>query len=452
MPRRNYLFILAMAVGSLACYSATDHNRYGRYFSEVMNKIDQYYVKRVDNDELFDAAVNGMLQTLDENSKFYEPEDAKAKLLSIIDQRYGGVGIEVGEEPKTGQIVVRGTIVGSPAYEADILAGDRLTRIDDRVVKTDKSGMADLTLEESTKLIRGPIGTSVRLELARPGHAEPIQVTLKRTEIKVDSVLGDSRNADDSWNFHLAANPEIAYIRIHAFGDRTAEEMQAALKSLDIDKLKGLVLDLRGDPGGRLDAAVDVCSFFSPPGETVVTTRGRDGKVQEREVTHGPAVCTDVPMVVLIDGYSASASEIVSACLQDYHRAVICGTRSFGKGTVQRIISVKGNGVLKLTTATFWRPSNKNIHRHKDSKDTDEWGVTPDKGFVVKMSEKETEDWLKDRAARDVVHRSQPPVAATEHPRPETTPAIDPQLQRALDYLEHKPAEAAPAAEKKAAA
>ena len=138
MPRRNYLFILAMAVVSLACYGATDHNRYGRYFSEVMNKIDQYYVKRVDNDELFDAAVNGMLQTLDENSRFYEPEDAKTKLLSIIDQRYGGVGIEVGEDAKTGQIVVRGTIVGSPAYEADILAGDRLTRIDDRAVKAEK--------------------------------------------------------------------------------------------------------------------------------------------------------------------------------------------------------------------------------------------------------------------------------------------------------------------------
>ena len=237
-------------------------------------------------------------------------------------------------------------------------------------------------------------------------------MTLKRTEINVDSVLGDSRNADDSWNFHLAANPEIGYIphpRVRR--DRTAEEMQAAkLKSLEADKLKGLVIDLRGDRGGRLDTAIDVASLFIPAGETVVTTRGRDGKVQEREVTHGPAICTDVPMVVLIDAYSASASEIVSACLQDYQRAVICGTRSFGKGTVQRIISVKGNGVLKLTTATFWRPNNKNIHRHKDAKDTDEWGVMPDKGFVVKMSEKETEDWLKNRQARA---RCRPPSPTT---------------------------------------
>ena len=150
---------------------------------------------------------------------------------------------------------------------------------------------------------------------------------------------------------------------------------------------------------------------------------------------------------------SASASEIVAACLQDYHRAVICGTRSFGKGTVQRIIPVTGNNsVLKLTTATFWRPSNKNIHRHKDAKETDEWGVLPDKGFAVKMSEKETEDWLKNRSARNVVHRARPPVAATDPPQHEAAPPIDPQLQRALDYLEHKPAEASPPAEKKAAA
>jgi carboxyl-terminal processing protease len=453
MPRRNYLFILAMAVGSLVCYRATDHNRYGRYFSEVMNRIDQYYVKRVDNEALFEAAVNGMLQTLDENSKFYEPEDANSKLLSVIDQRYGGVGIEVSEDPKTEQIVVKDTIVGSPAYAADILAGDRITRIDNRVVNTDGAGIADLTLEEATRLIRGPIDTLVHLELARAGHAEPVKVTLERTLVKVESVLGDSRNADDRWNFRLSGHPEIGYIRIHAFGDRTADELQQALAAIDADKLKGLVLDLRGDPGGRLDVAVDVCSLFVAPEQTVVTTRGRDARELEKMVSHGPAICTDVPMVVLIDGFSASASEIVAACLQDYHRAVICGQRSFGKGTVQRIIPVNGNNsVLKLTTATYWRPSNKNIHRYKDAKDTDEWGVVPDKGFAVKMSEKQTEDWLMSRAARDIVHRARPPVAKLDRPRPDAPAAIDPQLQRALDYLDsNKSDEASPRAKKAAA-
>ena len=308
MPRRNCLIILAMAAFvSLACYKATDHSRYGRYFSEVMSKIDRYYVKPVDNDELFDAAVNGMLKTLDENSKFYEPEEARSKLLSIIEQHFGGVGLEVSEDAKTGQIFVRNTIIGSPAYDADILAGDRITRIDDRVVKFDSDGMADLPLEDSKTLVRGPVGTSVRLELERAGRAKPVQVTLKRTDIKVDSVLGDSRNADDSWNFLLAGQLGIGYIRIQSFGDRTPEELKTALVAIDANKLKGLVLDLRGDRGGRLDAAIDVASLFIPPGETVITTRGRDGKVQETEVSHGPAICTDVPMVVLIDSMHAAA-------------------------------------------------------------------------------------------------------------------------------------------------
>lgn len=435
-----------MAVVSFACYGAVDHNRYGRFFAEVINKVDRDYVKPVDKEKLFDAAVNGMLATLDENSKFYEPEDAQSKLLSVIDQQFGGVGIEVSADPATQQIVVRGTIVGSPAYAAHLLVGDRIAGIDGQSIAPDPNRTTGPSLiEQATKLIRGPIGTTVRLELIRAGQAKPVEVTLERAEIRVDSVLGDSRNADDSWNFHLAGHPEIGYVRIRSFGDRTPQELQTALTSIGADKLKGLVLDLRGDPGGRLDAAIDVCSFFIPSGQTVVTTRGRNDRVQEREISHGPAICTDVPMVVLIDSMSASASEIVSACLQDYHRAVICGQRSFGKGTVQRIIPMGGNNsVLKLTTATYWRPSNKNIHRHKGAKDSDEWGVLPDKGFEVKMTDKELDDWLKDRAARDVVHRSQPP-AIGDDPHAEAAAAIDPQLQRAVDYLEHKPAEAAPA-------
>ena len=457
MPRRNYLIILAVAVASLACYRATDHNRYGRFFSEVLNKVDRYYVKPVNDEELFDAAVNGMLETLDENSKFYEPEDARSKLLSVIDQRYGGVGIEVTEEEKGSQLVISGTFVGSPAYDADILAGDRITKIDDWVVKVEPPSGPDAEQgmrlsERATKLIRGPIGTTVRLELARAGHDKPIVVTLKRSEVKVDSVFGYSRMPDDSWDFLLAGRPEIGYVRVRSFGDRTAKELQAALESIHADKLQGLVLDLRGDPGGRLDAAIDVCSLFIPPGQTVVTTRGRDARVLEREISAGPATFTHVPMVVLIDSLSASASEIVSACLQDYHRAVICGTRSFGKGTVQRIITMgRNNSVLKLTTATYWRPSNKNIHRHKDAKETDEWGVMPDKGFVVNMTDKQTEEWLKNRAARELVHRARPPADASHPPQPDTS-ALDPQLQRALDHLKHKPAEAtAPAAKKDAA-
>jgi carboxyl-terminal processing protease len=190
---------------------------------------------------------------------------------------------------------------------------------------------------------------------------------------------------------------------------------------------------LRFNGGGRLDAAVDVCGEFIPSDKTVVTIRGRDGQVQTEDRTDGPGTYGDVPMVVLVNSMSASASEIVAACLQDYHRAAIVGERSYGKGTVQRILTVEGNhSVLKLTTATYWRPSNKNIHRDKDAKPTDQWGVMPDEGLAVSMTEEQIKTLVKDRSERDIVHRAKPDAVA--HP-PASNAAIDPQLQKAIEYL-----------------
>jgi carboxyl-terminal processing protease len=285
-------------------------------------------------------------------------------------------------------------------------------------------------------MIRGKIGTSVRLSLERTGQIAPIDLSLTRAEVRVDSVLGDMRKDDDSWVFHLQGHPEIGYIRIGSegfsprggFGDRTAEEIKAALATLDEKKLKGLILDLRFNGGGRLDAAIDVCSQFLPPGEIVVTTRGRDGRILSEERSSGPGTFRDVPMVVLVNSMSASASEIVAACLQDHHRAAIAGQRSYGKGTVQKVLPVEGNqSVLKLTTATYWRPSNKNIHRDKDAKESDEWGVVPEKELALALNTADTEKVLNARAERDVVHRAQshPPAAD-----------VDAQLQRAVEYLE----------------
>ncbi len=212
------------------------------------------------------------------------------------------------------------------------------------------------------------------------------------------------------------------------------------MTALKNEHVKGLIIDLRFDPGGRLDTAVDVCSLFLPRGKTIVTTKGRDGKVVDEEVSKGPALMTDTPIVILVNSLSASASEIVAACLQDYHRAIICGQRTYGKGTVQRVLHVESNkSVLKLTTAHYWRPSNKNIDRRKDAKDTDEWGVMPDAGFAVPMDDKQTEAMLKERSERDVVHRAQPPATAGKTPPPVDVMKIDPQLKRAVEFLEKKP-------------
>jgi carboxyl-terminal processing protease len=430
MPRRNFLAILVVALVSFACYRVADHNPYGRYLADIINKIDRMYYRPVDREKLFDSAVVGMVNSLDEHSEFFAGNRARGFLASI-DQRYGGVGIGVKRDLEAKRILVTNTLVGSPAYQADVRWGDQIRKIDDKSVDA-------LEVAQVSELIRGPIGTTVKLSLERAGQPKPVDLALKRAEIRVDSVLGDTRNADDSWNFHLEGHPEIGYIRIGAegflphggFGDRTAEEIKAALATLDPRKLKGLILDLRFNGGGRLDAAISVCSEFIPPGKIVVTTRGRDGQVLTEELSKGPGTFGDVPMVVLVNSLSASASEIVAACLQDHHRAVVAGQRSYGKGTVQKVLPVEGNeGVLKLTTATYWRPSNKNIHRDKDAKESDVWGVMPDKDLAVSMTTAETEKMLDNRADRDVVHRAQ------TH---KTVPYIDAQLKRAIEYLEKK--------------
>jgi carboxyl-terminal processing protease len=437
MSRRNSLIILAAALVSLACYQVTDHHPYGRYFADIMNKINRMYYKPVDRESLFVSGVTGMLKNLDEHSQFMVGEEAR-DFLSGIDQRYGGVGIEVRKDPESKRLTVTNTIVGSPAYLADIHSGDDILKIDGKSIDSAE-------FDTVTGMIRGPIGTTVRLALHRPGKPSPLDLSLERAEVKTDSVLGDTRHADDSWNFHLADHPDIGYIRIGSegfsisrggFGDLTALELKTALATLDPKKLKGLILDLRFNGGGRLDAAVAVCGQFIPSGKTVVTIKGRDGQVQSEDVTDGPGTYTDFPMVVLVNGMSASASEIVAACLQDYHRAAIAGERSYGKGTVQRVLTVEGNqSVLKLTTATYWRPSNKNIHRDKDAKPTDQWGVMPDEGLTVSMTDDQIKALVKNRAERDIVHRAEPTADAK---LATSDPAVDPQLRRAVEYLRKK--------------
>ena len=288
MPRRNFLTILFVAAISFACYQVTDHNPYGRYFSDIMHKIDRMYYKSVDREKLFDTAVKGMVDSLDIHSEFMDRDEAR-KFLDAIDQRYGGIGIEINDDAEAKRIIVTDTLVGSPAYKASILAGDQILKIDD--ASADRLGFGAIS-----ERIRGQIGTPIRLTIQRPGESKPIEVALLRAEIKVDSVLGDTRNTDDSWNFHLAGHPEIAYIRIGGegfrasggFGDRTADELAAALATLDRHKLKGMIIDLRFNGGGRLDAAVNVCSEFIPKGQLVVTLKRRDGSRRGRRIVGRP--------------------------------------------------------------------------------------------------------------------------------------------------------------------
>lgn len=431
MPRRNYLLIFSAIIVSIVCYRAGDRNPLGRSFAEVADLIDRHYVGHVDRNALWSAAVRGMLTELgDPYSEYFAPK-AAADFEELLNQEFGGIGIYVDIDPQSKRPVVISPIVGSPAYKAGVLAGDVISKIDGQ-------STGGMKFADATALIRGKVGVPVQLMVERPGKTDPIQLPpIERDVINVDSVLGDTRTADGHWNFLIQHNPNIGYVRITSFGERTANELKAALTQLQSQGVQGLVLDLRDDPGGLLPAAIDVCNFFLPPGKPIVSLRGRDGKEQRRYTADGGEKFLDLPIVVLVDHGSASAAEIVAACLQDDGRAKIVGERSYGKGTVQNFIPLNADeGVLKLTTAGYWRPNGHNIHRRAGAKDTDEWGVTPDAGQEVKMSEDDFQKWVGWRRDRDKQLSQNSTEAKSSDAAQQSDFAEDRPLTKAIEQLE----------------
>lgn len=455
MPRRNLLVIIVVIALSLVCYQNVQHSRYGRILVDSMKLIEQRYVKPVASQELFEGAMEGMVDRLgDPHSSYISPADLET-FTSIIDQEFGGVGIEVTLDPDTKQLIVGRPFVGSPAYRAGVRAGDKILAVNGTSIK----GMA---LEDTVKLMRGKLGEAVVLRLLHEGETEPVDLKIVREKIHVDTVLGDLHNPDGSWNFFLDGEDRIGYLRINNFGKDTSDELQAALAWLKDHDMRALVLDLRDNPGGLLDAAVDICDLFVAKGD-IVTTRGRNAdQIQQRYRATGAAEYVNFPMAVLVNRNSASASEIVAACLQDHGRAVVVGERTYGKGTVQEVVELMDHcGALRLTTASYWRPSGKNINRphtaqkpepqadeaddgepekgaeekgKKTGDEEQEWGVTPNAGYEVLVKGKDRAKLLKERLSRDLKKQNGEPLEALS----------DPQLNKALDYLRH--AIAAPAA------
>ena len=250
--------------------------------------------------------------------------------------------------------------------------------------------------------LKGDVGTEVTFSVRHALTGKEETFTIKREVIHVDTVMGDSRLPDDSWNFMLDPEQKIGYIRITAFSRDTATDLKQALEKLRQQKMRALILDLRFNPGGLLTSAIEVCNLFIHEGR-IVSTKGRNTPERVWDATSSTKF-EGFPMVVLVNEYSASASEIVSACLQDHHRAIIIGERTWGKGSVQNVIELEdGKSALKLTTATYTRPNGHNIHRFPDAKETDEWGVKPDDGMEIKLSDSEMASLVTDRHQRDVV-------------------------------------------------
>jgi carboxyl-terminal processing protease len=374
-------------------------------FSTVMEKVRKDYVEgqNLKYQDLVYAALKGMLNTLDPHSEFMEPEKYK-ELQSDTQGAFGGLGIVISM--KDNFITVISPMEDSPGFKAGIMSGDRIIKIDGK--STEK-----MSLQDAVKNLRGEPGSDVKISILRPSSSQVKDYKLSRAVINIDMV----KDINGKKEFPISEN-KIGYIRLVQFGEKTSADLETALDKLKQEHMQGLVLDLRWNPGGLLDQAVDVCEKFLPRGNLVVTTEGRNpSQTLTRKAKGRGDELHNMPIVVLVNLGSASASEIVAGCLQDTKRAIILGEKTFGKGSVQSILPLSDGSALRLTTAKYYTPSHKVIH---------EEGITPD--IVVPMTEEDE---------RDVQLKHTPGgiQSLDDKERERVLSARDPQLDRAMDLL-----------------
>jgi carboxyl-terminal processing protease len=434
MPQRNLLILLLATALSYACYVRGGQNPFARYVASGLAEIEDDALEPVPSRELFDGAMEGMVETLrrhgDEHSQYF-PEDEADPLRSEIRQQFGGIGVQIrlaGDPPRL--TISSPPEPDTPAARANLLPGDQVQAIDGQPT-------AGMDMLRVLSLVRGDPGTVVQLTIQSEHHKSPRVIDLVREIIHIKSILGDVRAGDGTWQYRLQSDPRIAQVRITLFGDRTAEELADVLDQLVGEGVQGVILDLRDNAGGVLDAAVSVCGMFLPANRAIVETRGKNAEVRKRYETTGAGSYLDLPLAVIVNQESASAAEIVAAGLQDHHRAVVVGERSYGKGTVQQVIPLAGKSLLKLTWASFWRPSGKNIHRMAGATDSGEWGVVPDEGYEQRLTSEQYAAYRKYRSQRDLTNLDQSP---SEVDQPDETAGdfVDEQLMLAVKYLQAK--------------
>jgi carboxyl-terminal processing protease len=392
-----------------------DYYELYKLLADTVDQVDRNYVKEVDRRELIEAAVRGVMSKLDPYSAYIGPDEL-ALFRTSVDNEFGGIGIHVTADD--GDLKVVTPIYGTPAYRAGLQAGDHILEIDGK--STD-----GIQPDDAIRWMKGAEGTKVTIVVVHAGKTQEEKLTLLRERVHMETVLGDRRKADDHWDFMYDEKYQIGYVRITAFSLETAKELRAALEDLKRRKVGGLVVDLRFNPGGLLRSAIEVCDLFVSRGR-IVSTKGRNTPERFWDA-HGTAIFEGIPVAVLVNHYSASASEIMSACLQDHKLAVVMGERTWGKGSVQNIIELEnGRSALKLTTAAYKRPSGKNIHRFPNSTDKDEWGVMPDLGYELGLNERETHELLVDRRDRDVIAAHSVDKKSAAMPNPATPgPNVD---------------------------
>lgn len=386
-----------------------------KLFGDVFERVRAEYVEDVTDDKLIEAAINGMLTSLDPHSGYLDTERHRDMQVQTRGE-FGGLGIEVTME--NGLVKVVSPIDDTPAEKAGIQAGDYITQIDDQPVM-------GMTLAEAVEQMRGPVDSSIKLSLRREGREEEIDVSLQRAIIKISPV----RSSVEAGN--------VGYVRVTTFNEQTETAARDAIAKLRQDagnEMKGMVLDLRNNPGGLLDQAVSVSDLFLDRGE-IVSTRGRRPDAIQRFSAQSGDVINGLPMVVLINGGSASASEIVAGALQDHGRAVVMGTQSFGKGSVQTIMPLPGHGAIRLTTARYYTPAGTSIQAT---------GISPN--IMVPAARVEMLEETGNRREADLRNRlnnegertdpGEPPLQEEPQAGPTGDIETDYQLARAVDLLQ----------------
>ncbi len=384
-----------------------------KVFTEALSVVRRNYVEEVDSEKLIYDALKGMLKSLDPHSGFLTPDDFKEMQVDTRGE-FGGLGIQISI--RDGLLTVIAPIEDTPAWRAGIQAGDKIVKIEDEVTR-------DMTLHEAVDRMRGPKGTAITITIMREGLKKPKPYTIVRDIIKVKSVK--SRLMDDN----------IGYARVRQFQERTATDLKKALGELKEQGMDGLVLDLRNNPGGLLKSAVDVSSLFLPGDKLVVYIKDRVGTRNEYH-SNGRAAADNLPMVVLVNQGSASASEIVAGALKDWNRAVVLGVKTFGKGSVQSVMPLSDGSGLRLTTARYYTPKGTSIQNT---------GIAPD--IEVKLEAKNgamEHPVVREKDLEGRLENDQHKDAEGSGPKEEEETAVfvsqlaeedDTQLQRALDLL-----------------
>ncbi|MBI3015216.1 MAG: S41 family peptidase [Candidatus Tectomicrobia bacterium] len=381
-----------------------------RIFNDALYLIQANYVEELKPQQILYGAIQGMLKTLDPHSAFMEPAMYKEMQVET-EGSFGGLGIEI--TVKDDQLTIVAPIEGTPASRVGLKAGDKIIRIDGESTK-------DMNLQEAVKRMRGPKGSTVTLTIVREGLPAPKDFTMTRDVIRIQSVR--SRVIDGN----------IGYIRLRTFNRNSGEEMEKILTEIKKVKPKGIILDLRNNPGGLLDQAIKVSGLFLPKGELVVYTEGRASGTSKRYRANSSNVSITEPLVVLVNAGSASASEIVAGALQDQGRAVILGVRTFGKASVQSILPLSDGSALRLTTAKYFTPKGREIQAK---------GITPDivvAEIVPTQAAKQEERVVREKDLKGHLEGSPP---AKEEGKDDSNngkpddPVQDPQLNRAIDLL-----------------